>query len=86
MRKIENQLIARTLGFWQDRSPQTLTREDAREIIENVSGFFRVLQKWDSGDQLSDAHRPHRGNIIAAKNPYDSAAIGPLHRIAKLIP
>lgn len=62
MRKIQNQLIARTLGFWQGRSSQTLTREDARDIIENVSGFFRVLQKWDAADQLSDAHRdtPHR--------------------------
>ena len=62
MRKIQNQLIDRTLEFWQARSSQTLTREDARDIIENVTGFFRVLLKWDAADELSDAHHeiPHR--------------------------
>jgi len=62
MRKIQNQLIDRTLEFWQARFSQTLTREDARDIIENVTGFFRVLLKWDAADELSDAHYeiPHR--------------------------
>jgi hypothetical protein len=61
MRKIQNQLIDRTLEFWQPRSSQTLTREDAREIIENVTGFFRVLQKWQVADQPAAAHQdtPH---------------------------
>jgi hypothetical protein len=55
MRKIQNQLIDRTLEFWQPRSSQTITREDAREIIENVTGFFLVLQKWEVADQLATA-------------------------------
>jgi len=62
MRKIQNQLIDRTLEFWQARTPHTLTREDARDIIENVTGFFQVLQKWQAADQLAAAHKdtPHR--------------------------
>jgi len=57
MRKIQNQLIDRTLEFWQARSSQTLTREDAREIIENVSGFFQILQKWEVADQPTATHK-----------------------------
>ena len=51
MRKIQKQLIDRTLEFWQSRNSHTLTREDAREIIENVTGFFRILQQWEVADQ-----------------------------------
>ena len=57
MRRIQKQLIDCTLEFWQARSPQTLTREDAREIIENVTGFFRVLQRWEITDQLAIPHK-----------------------------
>lgn len=57
MRKMQGQLIDRTLEFWQARSSDKLTREDAREIIENVTGFFRVLQKWQVADQLAAAHQ-----------------------------
>jgi len=57
MRKIQNQLIDRTLEFWQARSSQTLTREDAREIIENVTGFFRILQTWEVADPPTGTHK-----------------------------
>jgi hypothetical protein len=56
MRKIQNQLVDRTLEFWQARSSQKLTREDAREIIENVTGFFQVLKKWQVVDQVGTTH------------------------------
>ncbi len=39
-------VIDDTLAFWQPLSRRTLSREDAREIIQNVSGFFGVLQEW----------------------------------------
>jgi hypothetical protein len=50
---MQKQLIDQTLEFWQARSSKTLTREDAREIIENVTGFFQILQEWQLADRLS---------------------------------
>ena len=56
MRRVQKQLIDQTLEFWQARSPKTLTREDAREMIENVAGFFQLLQEWQLADQLSASY------------------------------
>ena len=57
MRKMQGQLINQTLEFWQARSLHKLTREDAREIMENITGFFRVLQKWESTGQPPPNHK-----------------------------
>ena len=40
-------LVLQTIEVWQPRSERRLTPEDAREIISNASGFFRVLAEWD---------------------------------------
>jgi hypothetical protein len=37
----------RTLDLWQPRSSRLLTKEDAREMADNVSAFFRLLTEWD---------------------------------------
>jgi hypothetical protein len=42
-----------TVAFWQKRSKRQLTREDGREIIENLTGFFRVLQEWDRAERAA---------------------------------
>jgi len=39
--------IEETRAFWSKRTGRTFSREDAREMIANVSGFFRVLDEWD---------------------------------------
>ena len=39
----------RTCDFWQPRASRQLTDEDAREMAENLSGFFRLLDEWDRG-------------------------------------
>jgi hypothetical protein len=56
MRKIQNQLIDRTLEFWQTRTSYTLTREDAREMVENITGVFRILREWEVADQSTATH------------------------------
>ena len=43
----EDDLLDYTLEVFQPRSERRLTREDAREIVHNVTGFFRVLMDWD---------------------------------------
>ena len=39
-------LAEETVGFWEPRYSRPLTAEDARQIVENVTGFFTVLQGW----------------------------------------
>jgi hypothetical protein len=36
-----------TLLFWQHRTSNKLSPEDARQMIENVAGFFSQLSSWD---------------------------------------
>lgn len=43
--------IEGAVALWQQHSPRNLTREDGREIIENMTGFFRLLQEWDRADR-----------------------------------
>lgn len=42
------QLIERTLEVWQPRAVRQLTREDARQMVENIAGFFHLLLVWDA--------------------------------------
>jgi hypothetical protein len=43
-------LIDRTVAVWRARSQRELTREDARQIVENVSGFFSILYEWSRAE------------------------------------
>jgi len=48
---------ARTLEVWSRRSTRPLTEEDAREIAENMTGFFRVLLEWKAKKRALDVDR-----------------------------
>lgn len=39
-------LIDRTIETWQPRHDRDLSSEDARQIVENVTGFFSILAEW----------------------------------------
>ena len=41
------QMITEAREFWERRAVRPLHNEDAREIVENVTGFFDLLYKWD---------------------------------------
>jgi hypothetical protein len=41
-----NNLTDRTRQVWQSRLGRDLSREDARQIAENVTGFFAILAEW----------------------------------------
>ena len=58
-------LINRTIGLWQARGGRTLSHEDARQIVENVTGFFSILHKWS------------RAEVVAAAN--DTRERSPVH-------
>ena len=40
----------RTLALWQPRSSRRLTDEDARQIEDNLTGFFKLLAQWRSAE------------------------------------
>lgn len=44
-------LIKKTIQVWQPLSEKKLNEEDAREIIENITGFFSTLKKWDDKEK-----------------------------------
>ena len=46
-REVKNKSIERALDVWQPRYSWKLTCEDAREITENTTGFFRILLEWE---------------------------------------
>ena len=50
-------LIERTRQVWQPRLGRDLSREDARQIVENVTGFFNILAEW------SQAEMPRSANV-----------------------
>lgn len=52
-------LIDQTLAIWQRRTARQLTREDGRQIIENMVGFFSVLREWDDADRLKRRRAKH---------------------------
>ena len=37
-----------TIQFWRPRVSRSLTHEDARQMVENVVGFFTTLQSWSA--------------------------------------
>jgi hypothetical protein len=63
-------LLDQTLEVWQPRTSRKLTREDARQIVENVNGFFRILLEWEMASQLE----------AAAAEPQPTAAAKPGRR------
>ena len=39
--------LEKTIKVWQPHSKKPLTLEDAREIIHNTVGFYKLLIKWE---------------------------------------
>jgi hypothetical protein len=58
-----NSLNKQTHKVWQPRIGRNLTDEDARQIAENVTGFFAILAEW------SRAARPVPANAHAVAAP-----------------
>ncbi len=48
--------IARTREIWQPRMGRDLTDEDARQILNSVTGFFGVLADWRRAELLAAAN------------------------------
>jgi hypothetical protein len=58
-----DKFLDETIKFWQPRMQRDLSREDARQITENLNGFFRLLLEWDA-----QQHRRHDSVPCAVSN------------------
>lgn len=59
----KEECIARTCRFWQPRLGRDLSCEDARQIVENVSGFFAVLEDWSRSERANPANDNERADV-----------------------
>ncbi|WP_434722458.1 hypothetical protein [Mesorhizobium sp. RIZ17] len=39
-------MLDRTVELFEQRTGRKLSKENARQIVENVTGFFRLLAEW----------------------------------------
>jgi hypothetical protein len=46
-------LIEQTRRLWRSRLGRDVSCEDARQIFENVTGFFAVLAEWSHAERLA---------------------------------
>jgi hypothetical protein len=51
-----NNHVDRTRQVWQPRLGRDLTNEDARQITQNVTGFFGILAEWSRAEKLTAAN------------------------------
>ena len=51
LRMTKQELTDHTLVVWQSRTPRRLSNEDAREITENLTGFFAILTEWSRQEE-----------------------------------
>lgn len=61
-----NNLIDQTLKVWKPRLGRDLSREDARQMAENVTGFFSILLEWSRAempDPANDATKPSTSDV-----------------------
>ena len=59
-------LVDLTLEVWQPLYQRQLSREDARQIAENLTGFFRVLLRWKAMSAARRAEEDSSGDLVAA--------------------
>lgn len=52
LNELSTPLLERTIQFWQPRISRPLTHEDARQMVENVTGFFTTLQHWSAATDI----------------------------------
>jgi len=51
---LSHESIEKAMEMWQPRYGRRLSQEEAREIMENAIGFFRILHEWQAQERKSD--------------------------------
>lgn len=68
-RAIDDSFLDRTIQLFQPRMNRPLSREDARQIVENMTGFFQTLAEWERAERagINDRTGP-KSNIVDSGN------------------
>ena len=59
-----DELIGQTREVWQPRLGRDLSRDEAKQITSNVTGFFAVLAEWSRADMPDPAN--DNGGVTAS--------------------
>ena len=68
---LDDDLVARSRKVWRPRLGRELSREDARQIAANVTGFFSVLAEWSRAERpvpANDSGAPTLSESTGAQN------------------
>jgi hypothetical protein len=57
------QFLDETIAVFQPLSQRPLSREDAREIVQNITGFFQVLSEWHAAEESGRLPPPDVENV-----------------------
>ena len=57
MERHDPDILEHTLTFWSERTQQAFSREEARQMVANVVGFFQVLAAWERQASEEDTSR-----------------------------
>jgi len=68
MKKCKPEIVNQTTAFWHNLSGKRVTSEDARQGVENISGFFSVLEDWRSKEQKKTQGSCLSGNLEIVSN------------------
>jgi len=71
--------IEETLLFWQARASERLNAEDARQMIENITGFFAQLSAWDGEGQAVARPKSKVTEILIEPRAIDESLCNPVH-------
>jgi hypothetical protein len=63
-------LIEQTRRLWRSRLGRDVSCEDARQIAENVTGFFAVLAEWSHAERraANDNEAPSKSHDWEARH------------------
>ena len=67
MTQVNTDFVDQTVTFWQPRTSRKLTREDGRQIVENVTAFFRILLEWETAARKAATEQESIAFPLAAK-------------------
>jgi hypothetical protein len=65
MRMTKQQLTEDTIAVWQPRLRRRLSDEDAREITQNLTGFFTILAEWAHQEERDSSEGKTSGGADA---------------------
>jgi hypothetical protein len=51
MAQFSPELIEETISVFERQTGREISHEEARQALENISGFFRVLQEWEDAEE-----------------------------------